>query len=114
MSTTPLNWWDRSTVLVDGTQRNNMISDLWNSGYQGSATGINNMTNDELLNQANQVNADNYQNKLRQRDRQDSLVDFRAQLSDLTASKQRQAEQSGRLATSNTRAQGLGQMMSNF
>jgi hypothetical protein len=114
MSTTPLNWAQRSTVNYDDTQRQNMINDVWNAGYSGSYNGLANLTRDELLNTANQVNADNYQNKLRQRDRQDALVDFRAQLSDLTASKQRQAEQAGRLGIANTRAQGLGAMMSNF
>jgi hypothetical protein len=91
-----------------------MIQQLIAGGYTGSKAGLDNMTRDELLNAANQLNSDNYQNKQRQRDRQDALVDFRSQLSDLTASKQRQAEQAGRLGIANTRAQGLGQMMSNF
>jgi hypothetical protein len=114
MSTTPLDWRQRSTVAFDDAQRWAMRDQLLAAGYSGSTNGLNNLTNDEMLNLANQVNADNYQNKLRQRDRQDALVDFRAQLSDLTASKQRQAEQAGRLGIANTRAQGLGQMMSNF
>ena len=114
MSTTPLDWRQRSTVNFSDAERQNMINQIQGAGYSGAANGLTNMTRDELLNTANQVNADNYQNKLRQRDRQDALVDFRAQLSDLTASKQRQAEQAGRLGIANTRAQGLGAMMSNF
>ena len=57
---------------------------------------------------------DQYENKARDRDRANSLADFRAQLADLTGSKQRQAEQAGHIAQANVRAQGLGQMMSNF
>ena len=57
---------------------------------------------------------DQYENQARDRDRANSLADFRAQLADLTGSKQRQAEQAGRIAQANVRAQGLSQMMSNF
>lgn len=81
-----------------------------------AAQGINTtaMTPDEKRSLLNRIQTDNYENTARDRDRQNALTDFRAQLADLTGSKQRQAEQAGRIAQANVRAQGLGQMMSNF
>lgn len=72
------------------------------------------MTAEDINDLLRRVVTDTYENQARDRDRANSLADFRAQLADLTGSKQRQAEQAGRIAQANVRAQGLGQMMSNF
>jgi hypothetical protein len=114
MASYSLGSLDRSTINLPPEQRRSLINDLYRSGYNASGSALSGMTNDELLASSNQVNSDNYQARRRQQDRQDALIDFRAQLGDLTASKQRQAEQAGRLAQANTRTQGLSQMMSNF
>ena len=50
----------------------------------------------------------------RTRDRKDSLQDFQTNLNLLTGSKQRQAEQQGRIAQSLERTRGLSGMMANF
>lgn len=113
MATTPQNYLERSTKSFNSaTDRTNLISDLTAQGY--NANTLNNSSNDDLLSLGEQAGSDAYQRRQRQQDRADSLSDFGAQLSALTASKQRQAEQAGRIAANNTRTQGLAQMMSNF
>jgi hypothetical protein len=103
-----------STRLIGDNQRNRIEQEAINLGFNPAWARSSATTNDELLAALQTAGSDAYQRSQRTLDRQDSMTDFRAQLADLTASKQRQAEQAGRIAQNNTRSQGLAQMMSNF
>jgi hypothetical protein len=85
---------------------------LIDAGYPASM--VNAADNSKIFGLLETIGSNTYERSQRALDRQDSMNDFRAQLADLTASKQRQAEQAGRIAQNNTRSQGLAQMMSNF
>lgn len=112
MATTQQSWSDRSTKSMSATDRSNLISALAKAGYNAQTLG--NSSNDELLSLGEKLGEQENQRSDRQADRADALTDFGAQLSALTASKQRQAEQAGRIAQATTRTQGLAQMMNNF
>jgi hypothetical protein len=98
-----------NTKLVDDINSRNVLR---NAGWSDSA--IKNMSDDQIINQLATLGENQYQRGERTKDRQETLQDFRSQLSDLTASKQRQAEQAGRIAQNNVKAQGLAQMMGQF
>jgi superfamily I DNA and RNA helicase len=112
MTTAAQNWLDRSSISMDRTRRNAMISALSRKGYDMNA--LKEMSNDEILELANfegQAESDYLKNRT---DRSDSMSDFRSQLASLNSAKQRQAEQAGRIQEGVQRTQGLAQMMSNF
>lgn len=103
-----------STVGTDlGRRRDNVINELM-SGGGFSQQALNSFTDQELKDALNERNAYEREYNRRTQDRRDSLADFGTQLSMLTGSKQRQAEQQGRVAQNLERTRGLAGMMNNF
>lgn len=92
--------------------RGNVIQDLKSKGY--SENSLNAATDEELLGWANYENQAESDYRKSEDNRRNTMTDFKSQLSQLTSSKQRQAEQAGRISQNVQRTQGLAQMMSNF
>lgn len=103
-----------STVGTDlGGRRDNIINELM-SGGGFSRQALNSFTDQELKDAMNERDTYGREYNRRTQDRRDSLADFGTQLSMLTGSKQRQAEQQGRVAQNLERTRGLAGMMNNF
>ena len=99
-------------MALTSTQRTNIINDLSRKGYSANSLVV--ATDEELLGWANYENQAESDYRKSETNRANTMTDFRSQLAQLTSSKQRQAEQAGRISQNVQRTQGLGQMMSNF
>jgi hypothetical protein len=99
-------------MALSSTARTNIINDLVAKGY--SANSVSQATDEELLGFANYENQAEADYRKSENNRANTNDDFRGQLAQLTSSKQRQAEQAGRISQNVARTQGLSQMMSNF
>lgn len=101
-----------SKYTLNATNKTNVKNTLKRYGYNDSY--LDQLDDDDLMEllQTAQDNDVNYSQ--RTRDRQDTMTDFAKQLNQLTGSKQRQAEQAGRIAQNAQRTQGLASMMQNF
>lgn len=103
-----------STVGTDlGGRRDDVINELM-SGGGFSQQALNSFTDQELMDALRERDTYGREYNRRTQDRKDSLADFGTQLSMLTGSKQRQAEQQGRVAQNLERTRGLAGMMNNF
>ena len=107
-------------MALSSTQRNALYADLnskgYNAGYKPGVTwgAIQSLSDEELLAAAGYENQAESDRRKSQMDRADTNEDFKSQLAQLTGSKQRQAEQAGRIQEGVMRTQGLAGMMSNF
>lgn len=94
---------DSKAGLTDYLSKKN-----YNQGLLGA------YSDDELFRTAEKEQSQDREREERYKDRKETLSDFNTQLAALTASKQRQAEQQGRINQQAARTQGLAQMMANF
>lgn len=105
-----------SGVTTSGTNTFNPRSDVVSKLRQyGLSSNYLDQLNDDQLMELLKTQEDKEENyRDRTRDRTDTMNDFTKQLDMLTGSKQRQAEQAGRIQQKSAATQGLAQMMSNF
>lgn len=92
--------------------RTAIIDELVAKGY--SRSSLEAATDQELMSWANYENEVTRDNRQDDRNRAVTNWDFKNNLAQLTSSKQRQAEQAGRINQGVERTRGLASMMSNF
>ena len=108
-------------MALSNSQKNALYASLQGKGYdtgrkvgEAYSPAITNLSDEELLALAAYENQAESDRRKSQMDRADTNEDFKSQLAQLTGSKQRQAEQAGRIQEGVMRTQGLAGMMSNF
>lgn len=106
------NSWSNAGLSLDDNKRTNLKNYLSGKNYNQGV--LDSYSDDELFRAAEKAQSGDLERDERTKDRKETLSDFNTQLAALTGSKQRQAEQQGRINQQAARTQGLAQMMANF